>query len=202
MTHMVTLPVYRLVWFNGEGIAKILYMANTTKKYPVSYDSKADDRFILHKADEKPVSKRSPSSLYFHDTGDWEIIMVASTTGNCKGYTDRKFVVATESQEGLAMVGNPSSMDYINMVCSVMIQNFPVTPEAVSNSNKYFGLDVASLKGKTTRQTSNPVVKEYVETPQKILDLNKKVTTTTDAMFVNELVLSLSTSLRIKFTTL
>ena len=142
-------------------------MANTTKKYPVSYDSKAGDRFILYKANEKTVSERSTSGLYFYNTGDWDILMVATTTGKCKDYTYHKFVVATESQEGLAMVGDPSSMDYINMVCSVMIHNFPVTPEAVSNANKYFGLDVAYLKGKTTRKTPNPVVKEYVDIPQK-----------------------------------
>ena len=86
------------------------------------------DRFILQKADEKPVFNRSPSDLYFHYVEDRYILMGGTTTGNHKGYTDREFAAITESQEGLDMAGNPSPMDYINMVCSGMIRNFPVTP--------------------------------------------------------------------------
>ena len=33
--------------------------------------------------------------------------MVATTTGDLKGYTNREFVATTESWEGLAMVVNP-----------------------------------------------------------------------------------------------
>ena len=71
--------------------------------------------------------------------------MVAITTGTRGGYTDHEFLAAIEDREGLATMGNPLPMDY-------MIWNF----------NTIFGPDVASLKGKTTSKTYNPVVTEYV----------------------------------------
>ena len=100
------------------------------------------------------------------------------------------------------MVGNPPPRDYINMVRSGIICNCPVTPEEVNNANTMFGPDIASLKGKTTGKTSDPVVTEYVEIPQEILDLSNKVTLEADVIFANGLGFSVSTSRRIKFTTL
>ena len=100
------------------------------------------------------------------------------------------------------MVGNPSAGDYINMIRPVIIRNCPVTLEAVNNAKKCFGPNVASLKGKTTRNSSDPVVMEYVEIPKSILELNKIVTLETDIMFVNGLGFFVSTSRRIKFSTL
>ena len=63
------------------------------------------------------------------------------------------------------MVGNPSLGDYINMVWYAMIQSCPVTPKAVINANTFLGPDVAYLKGKNTRKSSDMVVTEYVDTP-------------------------------------
>ena len=100
------------------------------------------------------------------------------------------------------MMGNPSPMDYINMVCYGMLCNCPVTLDAVNNANCIFGADVPSLKGKITRKSSDPVVIEYVEFPQVIMDLNKKVTLEADFMFVKGLAFFVRTLRRIKFTTL
>ena len=65
----------------------------------------------------------SPSGLYYHEVGDRDILMVSSITGNPEGYTAQEIAAATEAWEGLAMMGNPSPMDYINMVRSGMLRN-------------------------------------------------------------------------------
>ena len=119
------------------------------ERFTVFYDSKVGKRFILQKADEQLVFNRIPYSLYFHYVGAREILMVATTTGNRKGYTDRDFAAATEAPEGMATMGKPLPVEYINMVHSGMLRNFPVTTEVVRNANKGFGLDVAPLKGNT-----------------------------------------------------
>ena len=72
----------------------------------------------------------------------------------------------------------------------------------MNNANSIFGANVSSLKVNTTGKSSDPVVTEYVEVPQVILDLNKKVTMASDVMFVNGLAFFVSTSRQIKFTTL
>ena len=102
----------------------------------------------------------------------------------------------------MAMIVNPSPMNYINMICSGMLLNLPVTPKAVNDTNTIFGPDVAYLKCKTTRITSNRVVTEYVKIPEAILYLNKTLTLVADVMFVDGLTFFISTLRKIKFTVL
>ena len=128
--------------------------------------------------------------------------MVEKTTWNREEYTNREFAAATEAREGLSMVVNPSASDCMHMVRYGLTSNCPVTPEDVTIANTMFGPNVASLKRKTTRRSSEPVVTEYVEIPQHILDLSKTVTLEADVIFVNILGFFTSTSRKIKFTTL
>ena len=79
VTHNETLPGYILVCFNKDSITNILSMENTTKKYPISYDSSAGDKFILQESNKQLVFNRSPSGLYFHDAGARDILMVTIT---------------------------------------------------------------------------------------------------------------------------
>ena len=63
-------------------------MTNATHKFPVSYDNKAGNRFILQKAVKQLVFNGIPSGLYFLDVGDQYILMVATTTVNREGCTN------------------------------------------------------------------------------------------------------------------
>ena len=120
--------------------------------------------------------------------------MVGMTKENCKGYTRREILEATEYHAGLSVVDNPSTGDCIHMVCYGLIRNCPINPQKVTIANTTFGLDIATLKGKTTSNSSDPVVTGYVEIPQQILDLNKEATLAADVMFVNGIGLFVSTS--------
>ena len=111
-----TITGYGIVWFNRNGIANIISMANSAKKFPITYDRNAGDKFILHKDSEQIIFNWSPSGLYFHDNRDRDILMVGTTNENCEGHTSQEIAAATKARAGLAMVGNPSAGDYINMV--------------------------------------------------------------------------------------
>jgi hypothetical protein len=82
-----------------------------------------------------------------------------------------------------------------------MIKNCPVTSIDITNANKIFGTDVATLKGKTVRMTHPPVVTDYVQIPNEIMSLNRNITLAIDLMFVNGLPFMVSISRKIKFTT-
>ena len=82
VTDMGTLPGYGLVWFNGEGIANILSMANVTKTFPVSYGSKDGYIFIVQTEDGQLFFNKIPPGLYFHYFGDRDIFMMNTTIGN------------------------------------------------------------------------------------------------------------------------
>ena len=135
-----------------------------------------------------------PFGLYFHDAGDRVILMVGTTKGNCEGYTDREIEAATEDREGLSIEANPPMGGYINMVRSGLIHNCPITPKAVTISTTFFDPQIATLTGVNKRKYSEPVVTDYVKILQRILDLNKEVTLTAYVMFVNGIVLFVSTS--------
>jgi hypothetical protein len=110
--------------------------------------------------------------------------MVSTVSGNREGFSKQAVRTAKQARRVMGMVGYPSEKDFKNMVSSSMIRNCPVKPEDISVGNKIFGPNVASLKGKTVRATQDPILTEYVQIPKEIVDLNKDVTLTADAMFV------------------
>jgi hypothetical protein len=88
------------------------------------------------------------------------------------------------------------------MIRANMIRNCPFTPTDITASDKIFGPDFASLKGKTVRNTPAPVLTDYVKIPQEIIELNKDVTLASDVMFVCGLGFLVSASRKLKFTTI
>jgi hypothetical protein len=127
--------------------------------------------------------------------------MVDKVKANQEGFTDQDYERAKRARKAQGLVGYPSPRDFKNMISSDMIRNCPVTPSDVANTNKIFGPDLTTLKGKTVRQTPPPVMTDYVQIPQEIVSLNRNVTLTINIMFVNGLPFMVSISRKIKFTT-
>jgi hypothetical protein len=67
-----------------------------------------------------------------------------------------------------------------------MIQNCPVTVEDVDISEKIFGPDMSSLKGKSTRQKPKPVRSDLIEIQKEIITKHHNNDLCMDAMYVNE----------------
>jgi hypothetical protein len=76
--------------------------------------------------------------------------MVSTIKENHEGFTSRKFKEDKEERCALALVGYPSPQDFVNMVRSNIIRNCPVSPSDITNAHKIFGLDIATLKVKTS----------------------------------------------------
>ena len=128
--------------------------------------------------------------------------MVGTTKESCEVKTIQEIAAATKALEGISKVDNSSSGNYINMVRSGLIRNFPITPQSVTIANTIFGPDTTALKGKTTWKYSEPMVTDYVEILQGTLDMNKEVTMLAHVIFVNWIGFFVSTHQRIKVTTL
>ena len=82
------------------------------------------------------------------------------------------------------------------------ITNFPVTPRDVKISNKIFGFDVPSMKGKPVRRQPEAVFNDYLEIPREILSMNAGLEVSVDVMFVNKLAFLVSVRKRPKSTTI
>jgi hypothetical protein len=127
--------------------------------------------------------------------------MFNTVKANREGPTDREFERAKAARRALGLVGYPSPRDFKNMVRSNMIKNCSVTSNDIDNAHTLFGDDIATLRGKTVRNTPEAVVADYVEILKEILDMNKAVTIAANVMFVNELPFVVTISPKIKFTT-
>ena len=87
------------------------------------------------------------------------------------------------------------------MISQNLILNFPVTVSDVARSDKIYGKDIYTLKGKTTRSKPKQVVIDYMELPKIILKNNKNITLSIDIMFVNKIPFVTTISRHINFTT-
>ena len=76
-----------------------------------------------------------------------------------------------------------------------------MTVEDVIRSDKIYGRDIHSLKGKTTRTQPTRLVTDYVEIPPSVLKKNKHVTLSIGIMYVNRIPFVTTISRNIKFTT-
>jgi hypothetical protein len=97
------------------------------------------------------------------------------------------------------MIGNPSEGDYKGLVSSNMISNCPIAPVDITNARVIFGPDLATVRGKTVRQTPAPVVADHVAVPCMLVERNKVVTMAADVFFVNGTAFLVTLSRNIKF---
>jgi hypothetical protein len=203
-----TLKNYGTVWYSDSAIANILSLSQVKRKFPIAYDSKNVNEFHVVKPEKYVLFKESKSGLYYHDTTNRAFIMlnadkmaVDTVRNNREGFTDRAYERAKGERKALGLVGYPSPKDFKHMVSSNMIKNRPVTYINITNANKIFGPDLATLKGKTVRITPPPVMIDYVQIPKEIMSLSRNVILAIDIMFVNGLPFMVSISRKIKFTT-
>jgi hypothetical protein len=200
VNHVANLRNYGTLWFNEYVIANILSMALVKNKSPVKYDSTKGDHFVVSKPEKDIIFPASSIGLYYHDTAKRAVVMVTTVKSNREGLTDREFEKAKAARRALGLVGYPSPRDFKNMVRPSMIKNCSVTTTVIDNAHKLFCDNIATLRGKTVRNTPYAVMADYVEIPKDILDMNKAVTISADVMFVNGLPFVVTISRKIKFT--
>jgi hypothetical protein len=71
-----TLRNYGTVWNCASAIANILSLVQVKHKFPISYDSKHGNQFVVNKPDYDVIFKESPSGLYYHGTANMRYVML------------------------------------------------------------------------------------------------------------------------------
>ena len=79
-----------------------------------------------------------------------------------------------------------------------MLKNNPIALEDTNIAEKVFGPDMSSLKGKSTRKKPIPVVTDYLEIPDHIVENHREVILEVDAIFVNKIPFLMSYSQNLK----
>ena len=147
------------------------------------------------------VFKVSTKGLYFQDTVDRAIVLLNTETENCEGFTHREYKGSDAASCALKLVGYLPERKISIMVSSNMKTNSTVTSHKIQNSNKIFGPDIPSMKGKSFRRRPKSAVRDYVEILEEILRMKTDLEVLVDVIFVNKLPFLVSTSKILKFTT-
>jgi hypothetical protein len=114
-------------------------------------------------------------------------VLVNTAQGNFEGYTRHEIKKAQEARKLQGMIRNPTKQEFAGMVCEKLITNCPVTVQDVHNANRIFGLDLANLRGKTTRTKLEHIRVDYEKIPWDFIKMHKYVTLVADLLFVNGL---------------
>ena len=89
------------------------------------------------------------------------------------------------------MVGRPSAADFERMLCSNMLNFFPVSVTDIENSHTIFGPSISSLRVKTVRKNRNSDFR-LCGNPQTDKIKMKTIELTVVAMFVNKILFVIS----------
>ena len=83
-------------------------------------------------------------------------------------FTKREREQAKKARDLYAMVGYPSTQDFVGMIKHNMIGDCNITTQNILDSKTIYGLDIFALKGKTVQKSPVPVTTEYVNIPVNI----------------------------------
>ena len=177
------LPGYpREVWYNPCGIANILCFADVCNHFCVCFDSAKEWAFLIEKPDGTTKHfVQFKAGLYFHDTSvkdtpticddPPEMSFLTMVANNKSRYTDPMYSQASLARKLQAMIGYPSTRDFLQIVDHRLLPNCPITRADILAAEDIFGPDVHSLKGKTVRQTEPHVASSVTPIPVDILSL-------------------------------
>ena len=84
------------------------------------------------------------------------------------------------------------------------LQDCPITPSDIASAHKFFGPNLANIRGKTKTVRCKPehVSTAIVKIPQQILSNQQYVTLSADVIFVNQVPFLVSSSRNINLTTI
>ena len=200
------------VYFNSCGIANVLSLDRLGRRFWVTYDS--TDRngvFQVHTKHGVVEFKPTPKGLHalnlkdnpnaaFLLVNDAEVQLsptkphVATVRTNFESFSRKQVEGATAARRLMGMVATPSPRDFEGMVRLNMLKDCPITNDDITNANKIFGTDLATIRGKTVWRRPKRVITDYVNIPRMLVDANQQVTLAADVMFVNSVPFLVSVS--------
>jgi hypothetical protein len=188
-TLKATVPDSSEVWFNPDAIANIFCMADIDDKYGMEW-SNVDGKKAIRVLTDPPVDfVRSPEKLYYFapkkfrtNTNHADYVFLDTVEENRLFYTSRQFERAKRARQLFHSLGSPSVRDCKGIIRMNCIKDNPVTTEDIDIAEAIFGPDIGVIKGKTTHHRPNPVVADYVDIPEELLDCQQNVTLCIDTM--------------------
>ena len=185
---------YNKIWYKSDGQISVYSLGNLVAAgIRVFFDSSVENAFTAYFPNGPVRFVHDPeSNLYLIEDEEEavknqvEMCFVETVADNAKWYTPRQFDLAKRARKLMHSLGCPTVQDLKNIIKMNSIQNNPVTVDDVNLSEKIFGPDIASLKGKTVRKKPAPFRKDTVEIPPELKEHQNDVDLCFDLLFVNQ----------------
>ena len=97
------------------------------------------------------ATRQETSNERSTDVTDQECHVVESVEENKEGFTQCKVNQAKHAWELYTMCIKPTVQNLKHLISGNFVKNFPVTVEDISNAERIYGPDIATLKGKSVR---------------------------------------------------
>jgi hypothetical protein len=148
------------------------------------------------------VSKGNQQGLKEDQKEDSTSDLISTVAKNRQGYTLCQSECVKEARRLYHIVATPTVNNFKSLLRMNVIQYCPVTVEDVNISEKIFGPDMSSLKGKPTRCKPKPVRSDLIEIPKEIITKHHDIDLCMDAMDVIECGMLTAIDCTIKFRSL
>ena len=125
--------------------------------------------------------------------------LVDTVKENRKGYTQAQFDRAVKARSLYHELGAPTLENYKGFIKMGGVQNCPIWIEDINIAQNIFGPDMATLKGKSTRKKTKPVLEDWIELPQDILEKHRRIEMCIDVMYINGVGLMTAIDRTIKY---
>jgi hypothetical protein len=151
------------VWYNPTGIANILSLSDVEKYHQVTYDSRAEKAFVVHKADgNERRFKQSKKGLFYLDTNRKSgTVLINTVAGNKISNAKRTYKQAMLARKVQNMIGRPSLSSFLKIVENNLLKNCPISREDGLAAEDILGPNLGSLKGKIVRRKGTHVRTQY-----------------------------------------
>jgi hypothetical protein len=199
-------PLFGEVWFSDQAITNIFSLHDMQKMYPVSYDSRKENAFVVELPHKSIKFTLVQPGLYKYCPRKCNQpavpgSFIQTVEENKKFYTEREVQRARKARELYHALGSPSLKDFKAIITMNGIGNNPVTIEDIGIAEKIFGADVGTLKGKTTRSKPIPVVNNYIKIPRELVRRQHDIVLCIDTMKINGMAFISTISRKIMYRT-
>jgi hypothetical protein len=194
----VNIPDFGKVHYDEDAIVNIFGFSDLKKKHRITYDSNKEDAFLIHMDNEliKFECSMGYTNIWYQriisnslkEDGREDSIsnLISAVIESRQGYTLRQYERVKEARRLYHIVGTPAVNNFKSLLRMNAIQNCPVTVEDINISEKIFGPDISSLKGKLVRGKPKPVRQDLIEIPKELIRKHHNIELCMDTIYVNE----------------
>jgi len=182
------------VWMDELLMMNVFSLTRLMDKCQIAFDSAVKSAFVVHASHgvlkfhrgpenahhTKPcgcVGRKPPAEIKVPPEGHFPQMQF---------HSQRQMSRAKRAHDLLHAMGCPSIADLKKILKMSGIANCLITLDDIDATEKIHGPNVASLKGKTTRQKPAPVVSDCVSIPQELAEKHQNVTLCLDVTFANK----------------